>query len=206
MFDLPLPDPAFEYVLASRGISKGLAQTERLQIVPRANLAIGSVQLGGQWKNVDATGATGEAAAFASVARPLGKFQLSASANYKMSTGAEGPIDDEAVEFAGALSRRFGRVGLRAAIVFSPDDLGSTRRSLYFDGGPTIDLGKDTRLSAAIARRSRRGGPDYTAFNAGIARTFYKKLTLDLRYFDTAQSELGDAYRARAVASARLAF
>lgn len=206
MIDLPSPNPGIEIVYASRGMSKGLAQTDGAQVVPKAFVQFGTVQIGGQWKNVTSSAAEGEAAAFAAFAPKIGGFQLSLGAAYKFQTAVHGKTDDDALEFSGSISRRFGKVGLRLGLVYSPDDFGSTRRSLFVDFGQSIDFDKSTRLSGTIGWRERVGSPDYTAFNAGVTRTLVRALSVDLRYFGTAQRRLGDAYKDRAVVSARFTF
>ena len=45
MIDLPPPDPGVEIVLATRGYSKGLAQTDGVQGIGRVELVFGSVTL-----------------------------------------------------------------------------------------------------------------------------------------------------------------
>jgi len=203
---LPALDPGVEIVVASHGMSKGVSQTEGPQIVSKAYLQRGDVQLGGQWKNVNSSAASGEAAAFVGFSRKLGTLQLSASAAYKLQTGVIGKADSDSFEFTGAVSRKFGRVSLKASAVFSPDDLGSAKRSLYLEGGPSLDIGKSLRLSANIGHRSRVNGPDYTSFNAGASYSIFKGFSADLRYYRTNRAELGDVYRQRLVISGRLAF
>ena len=128
MFDLPPPNPGFEIVLASRGMSKGIAQTEGPQFVPKAFVQLGSVQLGGQWKNVTSTAAEGEAAAFATVAKRVAGFQVTVGAAYKFQTGVHGDPDSDSFEFAGTVNRRFGKLGARGSVIYSPDDLGIAGR------------------------------------------------------------------------------
>ena len=206
MIDFPPLDPGIEIVAASRGISKGIAQTEGGQIVPKAFVQMGSVQAGAQWKNVKSPVARGEAAAFVNVTPKLGAFQLTLGASYKFQTGVRPPTDDDSFEFSGVVARKWGKVGARASVVYSPNDLGSTRSSAYFEGGPTLDIDKTTKVSANIGRRQRAGSPDYTSFNVGLSAMLVKGLTLDGRYFDTAQSEFGEAYHGRFVISGRLSF
>jgi hypothetical protein len=205
MWDLPPPDPGFEIVVASRGMSKGVAQTKGIQVVPRGFIQLGTLQIGAQWKNVTSEVAAGEGAAFVNFAPKLGAFQLTVGAAYKFQTSVKGNPDDTSFEFTTAATRKFGRVSLRASAVYSPDDLGSARRSLYLEGGPTIDIDSSTRISANVARRSRVNGVDYTSWNAGLSKTLFKKVTLDARYYDTAQRELGETYDNRVVVSGRLA-
>ena len=204
MWELLPPDPGFEITIASRGMSKGVAQTESAQVVAKPFLQLGLFQVGGQWKNVDSPVSDGEAAAFVNFTPRVGAFQLALGAAFKFQTNVQGDPDDDSFEFISSVSRKFGTVALSASAVYSPDDLSATRRSLYLESGPSFDLDKSTRLSAAIGRRSRAGSPDYTSFNGGISKTFLRKITLDARYHDTTQGDLAEAYDGRFVVSVRL--
>ena len=206
MWDLPPPDPGIEVVVASRGMSKGVAQTEGPQVIVRPFVQTGPVQLGGQWKNISSAVAGGEAALFANVAPKVSGFQLNLGVAFKMQTGVQAPTDDKSWEFTGNVTRKFGKLSLRLAAVYSPDDLGGARRSLFVEGGPTLEIGKTTRLSAAIGRRDRVNGDDYTAFNAGVSKTLFKGVTLDARFYGTNRSDLGEFLEDRLVVSARMAF
>jgi uncharacterized protein (TIGR02001 family) len=206
MFDLPPPDPAFEFSVASRGMSKGIAQTEGPQVILRGLAKSGPFEAGGQWKNVTSSTARGEAAAFINASHSFGKLRLNAGAAYKFQTGVTGPTDSESWEFTGGATASFGKVSLRATAIYSPDDLGSARRSLYLEGGPTLELSKTLRASANVGRRERKNGDDYTSFNLGVTKTFEKSIIADLRYYDTAQSELGENFEHRLVAALRVTF
>lgn len=203
MFDLPPPDPAAEIVVASRGISKGVAQTKGPQIIPKASLRFGAVQIGAQWKNVTSTTANGEAALFVNGSRKFGSVLMNGGAAYKFQTGARGPTDSTSWEFSGGLSRKFGAVTARMNAIYSPNDLGQARRSLFVEAGPAVQLPRGWTVSAAIGHRSRQNGVNYTAFNAGVSKT-EKALTLDFRYYDTGRSSAGEIYDARFVALAKL--
>jgi hypothetical protein len=109
------------------------------------------------------------------------------------------------MELSAGASRKFGPVSLQANAIYSPDDLGSARRSLFVEAGPALQLGSGWTASAALGHRSRRQGLDYTAFNAGVTKSI-RWLQLDLRYYDTDRSEAGSPYRARIVGSARVSF
>ena len=204
-FDLPPPDPGIEIVVASRGMSKGIAQTQGPQLVPKAFVKFGDLQLGAQWKNVSSAAADGEGAIFANIAPKLGSLQLNAGVAYKFQTGIKGPTDSTSWEFSGGASRKFGPVTARVNAIYSPDDLGSARRSLFVEAGPAVQLGKGWTASAAIGHRSRVNGVDYTAWNAGVGKAV-KFLQVDLRYYDTNRSGVGEIYHGRVVASAKLSF
>jgi len=202
--DVPPPAPAAEVILATRGMSKGIAQTDGPQVIAKGLVAFGAVQLGAQWKNVSSTTADGEAALFATASRKQGSVQLSAGISYKFQTGIHGGIDHSAFEFSVGAARKFGAVTLRSSVVYSPDDLGSARRSLFVEAGPAVQLAKGWTASAAVGRRDRQGSPDYTAFNVGIGKNI-KGCQMDLRYFSTDRAELGPNYHARIVASVKVA-
>lgn len=205
MWDLPPADPGIEIVIASRGMSKGIAQTDGPQAVVKPSVRFDWLQLGGQWKNVTTSNAEGEASVFANVSKKVGTLQLSGGITYKVLTSAPPNTDSRSIELAAGASRKFGPVTARVNLVYSPDDLGSARESLYVEGGPSVQLPKGWSVSAAVGQRHRRGGADYTSFNAGVSKAV-KMLQLDLRYYDTAQSNLGEVYRARVVGSVRLSF
>lgn len=204
MWDLPPPDPGIEISVATRGMSKGISQTDGAQFIPKAFVQFGSVQVGGQWKNLTSPVVDGEAATFVSYSPKVGPWQLTFGVTYKFQTNVKAKIDDDCLELSFGASRKFGKVSVKGSGIYSPDDVGSARRSLYVESGVSYDLDKDTRLSANVGHRSRVAGPNYTSFNAGVSRTLLKRIVLDLRYFDTAQSELGENYRGRFVLSGRL--
>ncbi|HVQ10119.1 MAG TPA: hypothetical protein VMS43_16970 [Allosphingosinicella sp.] len=206
MLDLPPPAPSIEFVLASRGYSKGLAQTDGVQALIRGEVELGALSVAAQWKNVDSSGANGEAQGRIGAGGNVGGFALEAGVGYKLLTGLPSSADEDTVEFTGSASRAFGPFEPRIALTFSFDDLGATRQSLYAEAGAALRVAPHTRLSVYVGRRARSGGDDYTAFGAGIAQQIGEHIIAELRYHDSARSALGDAYEARAVAALRLRF
>jgi len=202
----PSLDPGIEISAFSQGMSKGLRQTDGVQILVRPELAIGSLVLDAYYKNVTSPTADGEAAVRLGLRRRVAGFELAVSAAYKWNTNARLQADRDALEFSASASRRFGRVTPHLSLVYSPDDLGGTRASLYAEAGVAASLVQGLSLGANVERRERDGGPDYVAFNAGATYAFSRNLGADLRYYDTAQSRLGAIYRPRLVASLKLHF
>ena len=127
--------------------------------------------------------------------RDLAGFQLSLQAAHKFQTGVREPTDDHSWEFTAGLTRKLGRVTLRGQVVYSPDDLGGAERSLYWEAGPALDLGKKFKAFANIGHRARKAGDDYTSFNAGASTTIVPRMTLDLRWYDTSRHELGENFQ-----------
>jgi hypothetical protein len=199
---LPPPDPGFEILISSQGMSQGLLLTEGIQLFPRATLRMGSAQLGVQWRNVDSPAADGVAALFAKYSRRAGKVRVDVTARYRIRTGHRGLGKPTSWEFSAAGRRSFGKLAIQASADFSPQEFGNGR-SLYAEIVPVLDLG-ESRISAGIGRRFRQSGPNYTTFNLGIARTVASKVTLDARIHATDRGDLGERYKARVVLSARL--
>ncbi|TMJ19429.1 MAG: hypothetical protein E6G92_06510 [Alphaproteobacteria bacterium] len=206
MLHLPPPDPAFEVSIASQGVSKGLRQTEDAQFLVRGEVAVGHVFAGLLWKNIDSAMAAGEGQSFVGYRTRAGGFDLAGTVGYHIQTGAIGHFDDDRFEFNVTASRGVGPVTPRISVTYSPDDFGGTGESLYAEAGAAVGLFPRATFSANVSRRERDGAPDYTAFNAGIGYSFARHVSVDVRYYDTAQSALGAIYEPRVVAVLRARF
>lgn len=205
MFDLPPPVPVIEFNLATTGISKGLAQTDGPQLRVQGELAFGPIYVGAYAKNVDSSTSDGEAAALVGVRTEAAGLDLRMSAAWKRAIDPVPGSDVNALEVQASASRKMGRVTPRLSLTWSPDDVGGTGRTLFAETGASYRLANAFSASAAVGRRERTGGDDYTAWNAGLAWTPARPLTLDLRYYDTDGGETFP-YRARVVMSGRLKF
>ncbi|HEY5722897.1 MAG TPA: porin [Allosphingosinicella sp.] len=206
MLDLPPPDPGIEIVLATRGYSKGLAQTDGVQGVGRFELRFKSIGFTAQYKNITSATADGEASFGAGWKGKAAGFDLGLTASWKRLLELDGQTDPDSWEFVPSVSRKFGPVTGRLSLTYSPDDLGSTGESAWMEAGAAWKLDGKTNLVAAIGRRERTGSTDYTAFNAGVTRTLFKGITAELRYYDTARSELGENFEGRLVGALRAKF
>jgi hypothetical protein len=206
MFDPPPPDPGIEIVIASQGMSKGLRQSDGMQFVARGEVAFGHAYAGLLVKNVTSPVTDAEGQAFVGYRTDAGAVELNGSIGYHRQLGVGGRTDDDRFEFFLSAARAIGPVTARLAATFSPDEFGAARQSLYLEGGASVRVLPDASLSVNIGRRERGGAPDYTAFNVGGSYTIGRVVTLDLRYYDTAQSGLGEIYEPRLVGSVRLRF
>lgn len=206
MFELPPPDPSFEVSIASQGMSKGLRQTEDAQFLTRGEVALGHAFVGLMWKNIDSDVASGEAQFYIGYRGRLAGFDLTATAGRHFQTEPVGHFDDDRYEFNVTVARGYGRLTPRISVTYSPDDFGGTGESLYAEAGASVGLFERATFSANISRRERSGGDDYTAFNAGIGYSFARHLSIDVRYYDTAQSALGEVYEPRVVGMLRARF
>lgn len=203
MLDLPPPVPAIEFSLATRGMSKGIAQTDGPQVLARGELAFGHLVVGAYAKNVTSTSADGEGGLSIGWRGSAAGFDLAASAAWKRAIHPVARSDTDALEISSSIARRVGRFTPKASVVWSPDDVGATGRTIFAEAGLGYRLTKYALVSAALGRRERTGGADYTAWNAGLAWNPDKHFTLDARYYDT-DGGAAQPYRARMVLAARL--
>jgi hypothetical protein len=202
-FDLPLPQPSIEIAVASRGYSKGTAQTTGPQLVVRPELAFGGLRVGAYGKNVTSPDFEAEGGALVGVRRSFGKTEVSGMAAVKRLFDTSPDVDRTALELAGSVSRAFGRLKPFASLTFSPDELGTTKRSGYWEAGSAYQIDGKTGASIGVGLRKRSGGPDYTSFNAGFTRSLFGPFAADIRLHGTNRSRLGDVFKERVVVSLR---
>lgn len=205
-FDLPPPDPSIEFSIASRGYSKGVAQTDGIQAIVRPEIAFGSLRIGAYAKNVTSPDYDGEAGALIGYRKTFGKTELSGSAAIKHLIDPAPGVDKAAVELVFAATQTVGDLKPRVSMTYSPDDLGSTGRTAFWEAGSSYLIDKKTSVSASIGIRRRDGGPDYTSFNAGLTRTLVGPVTAEVRLYDTNKHRIGDYYHRRVVVSLRARF
>lgn len=206
MFDLPPAIPALEITVASRGYSKGMAQTDELQVVVRPEVELGNFRVGAYAKNVTSSDYEAETGAVLSYRAKLGTVELSGSAAFKHAVESRPGVDESAAEFTVAATRPWGRLTPRLALIYSPNDLGATRRSFYWEAGAVYRLTDKWRANGGIGVRGRNGGSDYVSFNAGLARDLMGPFSAEVRWFDTGRHSLGDSYKSRIVAQLRARF
>jgi uncharacterized protein (TIGR02001 family) len=199
-------DPGIDILIATRGVSKGLTQTDGPQIVVRPELGWGHLYFGAYAKNVTSPTSEGEGGPLVGIRFSAAGFDLGASATYKRLISPVGDQDGEALELAANASRRIGPANARLSVTWSPDDLGSTGRTIYWEGAATYRLFGQTTLGGSLGRRERDGGPDYTAFNLGVTQTIWRGISADLRWYDTNRSGLGDAFEGRLIGALRTRF
>lgn len=205
MAALPPAVPAIEFSLASTGMSKGIAQTTGPQFVGRAELGLRPFFVGAYAKNVDSSTSDGEAGPVIGVRTKSAGLDLGLSATWKWAINAAPKSDPSALELNATAARKIGRLSPRLSLVWSHNDVGMTKSTLFAEAGSGYRLTRLLSASAAVGRRERSGGPDYTAWNAGLTWNVVKPLSIDLRYYDTDGGNT-QPYRARAVVSARAKF
>ncbi len=200
------PNVNFELVMASKGMSKGISQTEGIQVVGRGELSSGALFISVLGKNISHSDADGELQIATGGRANLGKAVLSISGTLKKWVVPEGHVQATAAEFAVSIVRPFGRITPRAQVVYSPNDLGNSIQSIYAEAGLSWQSSSHWQFSASVASRNRQGGVDYVAANVGAAYAFTNNFTAEVRAFGTNQASKGSSYEPRLVASLRARF
>lgn len=202
-FDVPPPVPALEVSIASRGYSKGVAQTDGPQVVVRPEVTFGGLRIAAYGKNVTSSQFDGEIGVSIGYKRVFGKTELAGSATVKRLVDAGPCADTSALELNVTVARSRGAFKPKVSLTYSPDDLAATGRSAFWEAGSTYQLDKNFSLQAGIGIRSRTGGANYTSFTAAATRSIGRRFTIEVRLYDTNRDAIGDYYRRRAIVSLR---
>jgi uncharacterized protein (TIGR02001 family) len=198
---------SFTATAATDYVFRGISQTENgAAVFGSARVAYSDVYAGVGIENVD--------------------FHNSTTAEYDLSAGwtpvvdgfrfdlgvvRYGYIDQPAhteidtAEVKAVVLHDFGPVTLGGAVYYSGNYFGSHRDDVYGEGRASYRITPKLTVSGAVGRQSG-GLSDHTTWNAGVTYSFIKNLSLDLRYADTDQHDLGKTYRSHFTASIAAAF
>lgn len=185
--------------------SKGLSKSDEDGYVFAAadwKSGNGLVYAGAAAATVDmAIGATWEADARIGVRPKLAGWDLDFAAFYRVFPDSNAGADDDYVEFRAQASRSWGPVAVRLLTWQTPDNVGPAEAANWSEGRLTWKATPHVRASAALGRHRQDNGPDYSAWNAGVAFDLGRKAELDLRWYDTDEHATGSRYEGEAVAA-----
>lgn len=129
----------------------------------------------------------------------------------KDKNGAPGSFSYVEVKAAGSTAVGPGTIG--AAVYYSPEFPGKGGEALYGEINGSAPIGEKLTLSAALGRQEVDadgyfGGvsSSYTTYNVGVTAAITDHLSADLRYSDTNQGKLGDAFGQALTISVKAAF
>ena len=127
----------------------------------------------------------GEAALIVGLRTKWNGFNVAASATVRQAVDAKPGTDATAPEFAGSIARPIGRITPILSVIYTPDELGASKSSVWVEGGASYKISKTFSASAGLGHRYRVLAIDYNAWNAGVAWNPSKHFTVDARYWDT---------------------
>jgi uncharacterized protein (TIGR02001 family) len=112
----------------------------------------------------------------------------------------------DTVEFKAVALHDFGPVTLGTGIHYTADYFGSGHKALYYEGRVTYRVTKKLAVGGAFGRQTVDDGMNHSTWNVGANYTFIKNVSVDLRYYDTNEHQLGDDYGSHFVAAIKAAF
>ncbi len=201
-------------VQASAGVSsdyiyRGVSQTmENPQVYGAVDLAIGKIGYAGVWaSNIDfGDGTDAEIDVYGGIRPKLGNVTFDLGLIYAAYLGQPEGTHGNFVEAKIAASTAFGAATLGASINYSPEFYGKTGEAFYYEITGSVPIaGTGLTIGGALGRQTVHKSPSYTTWNAGASYPL-KKITLDLRYYDTKGDKFGNISKARVVAGAKLTF
>ncbi|RZJ41907.1 MAG: hypothetical protein EON86_08555 [Brevundimonas sp.] len=120
--------------------------------------------------------------------------------------GSRAGVDANYWEYQADVSRSIGPVSGRVRVNYTPDGFASTEEAWWVEAQGAYKISPKTKASAAVATRRAHGGADYTAWNVGVKQKLTDAVSLDVRWYDTDEHDLGDNYDGRLVGALTFAF
>jgi uncharacterized protein (TIGR02001 family) len=120
--------------------------------------------------------------------------------------GTRDGVDANYWEYQADVSRSVGPVSGRVRVNYTPDGFASTEEAWWVEAQAAYKISPKTKASAAVGTRRAHGGADYTAWNVGVKHKLTDAIALDVRWYDTDEHDLGDAYEGRLVGALTFAF
>jgi len=148
-----------------------------------------------------AIGASWEADAKLGVRPKAMGWDFDFAAFYRVFPDSRPGADDDYVEFRAQASRNMGPVTVRLLTWQTHDNAGPVEAANWSEGRILWRSSPGIRASAALGRHAQDNGPDYSAWNAGVAVDLNKTVELDLRWYDTDEHGSGRRYDGEAVAA-----
>lgn len=202
---------SFNIGAATDYVFRGISQTdEEPQIFGGVDASIGAMGYAGVWlSNVDFNnGAELEYDIYGGIKPTLGAATLDIGVIYYGYTNKPDGPEEAYWEGKLAASVPAGPATLGAAVYYSPEFFGETGNATYLEANAAMPLGDSkVSVSGALGRQWVDVGVDYTTWNVGLAFALTDHVGLDLRYWDTDESDaLGYLAEGRVVFGVKATF
>ena len=201
-------------VQASAGVSsdyiyRGVSQTmEDPQVYAAVDLAIGTIGYAGVWtSNIDfGDGTDAEIDVYGGIRPKLGNVTFDLGLIYAAYLGQPDGTHGNFFEAKIAASTAVGPATFGASVNYSPAFYDKTGEAFFYEITGSVPIeGTGLTIGGAVGRQTVDKSPSYTTWNAGASYQL-KKLSLDLRYYDTKGDKFGNISKARVVAGAKLTY
>lgn len=214
--DEPGPDIAFNAGVSTDYVFRGISQTsENGQIFAGADIAFSGIGYAGVWaSNIDYDyfgddDTSAEVDFYAGVKPEAYGYVFDFAGIYYSYYGQpDNAAELNFFEVKAAASRAVGPATLGAAAYYSPEFSGELGDALYYEVNGSFTANDRLSFSGVLGRQTFNDidDADYTTWNVGATIALTDRLALDLRYHDTDEGDLNEAYEGRAVASLKASF
>jgi uncharacterized protein (TIGR02001 family) len=107
----------------------------------------------------------------------------------------------DTVDFKGVVLHDFGPATFALAVFYTADYFGSHHDGIYTEGRTSYKITDELTAGGALGRQTVDAGLDHTTWNAGLTYAITKNFSLDARYYDTNEHNLGTLYGSHYVAA-----
>ena len=109
-------------------------------------------------------------------------------------------------EVKAAASRAIGKATVGAAYYYSPDFFGADEKATYVELNGAYAINDTVSVTGAYGHQALDVSKDYNTWNIGAAIAVMPKLSLDVRYWDTSEHDIGSIYESRFAATLKASF
>ena len=194
--------------VASDYVFRGVSQTNGdPQLFGGADVAAGQAYAGIWLSNVDFGDSTNiEYDIYAGVKPEVAGFNLDLAAIYYGYTDTPNEAKYGYGEVKAAASRTIGKATVGAAYYYSPDFFGADKTATYVELNGAYAINDTVSVSGAYGHQALDVNKDYSTWNIGAAIAVMPKLSLDVRYWDTSEHDIGSIYESRFAATLKASF
>ena len=109
-------------------------------------------------------------------------------------------------EVKAAATRAIGKATVGAAYYYSPDFFGADKTATYVELNGAYAINDTVSVTGAYGHQALDVSKDYNTWNIGAAIAVMPKLSLDVRYWDTSEHDIGSIYESRFAATLKASF
>jgi uncharacterized protein (TIGR02001 family) len=109
-------------------------------------------------------------------------------------------------EVKAAASRAIGKATVGAAYYYSPDFFGADEKATYVELNGAYAINDTVSVTGAYGHQALDVSKDYNTWNLGASIAVMPKLSLDVRYWDTSEHDIGSIYESRFAATLKASF
>jgi len=194
--------------VASDYVFRGVSQTNGdPEIFGGVDVAAGQAYAGVWLSNVDFGDSTKvEYDTYAGVKPEIAGFNLDLGVIYYGYTNTPNGAKYGYGEVKAAATRAIGKTTVGAAYYYSPDFFGADKTATYVELNGAYAVNDTVSVTGAFGHQALDVSKDYNTWNLGASIAVMPHLSLDVRYWDTSEHDIGTIYDSRFAATLKASF